>query len=128
MSGHGPTTGRAPSRALRARRPRRPLTSAPFAPPSFLNGSTVQSIDDLWGVDQCRGARLPLVQVPTTAGTGSEVTPISIITTGEGQKKGVVSSQLLPDVAICDGDLTLSVPAHVTAATGIDAMVCNRHV
>jgi len=51
------------------------------------------------------------------------VTPISIITTGIGQKKGIVSHQLLPDVAICDGDLTLSVPKHVTAATGIDAMV-----
>lgn len=90
---------------------------------AFLNGDTAQSIDDLWGVDQCKGKRLPLLQVPTTAGTGSEVTPISIITTGEGQKKGVVSQQLLPDVAICDGDLTLSVPRHVTAATGIDAMV-----
>ena len=90
---------------------------------AFLNGDTTQAIDDLWGVGQCKGNRLPLVQVPTTAGTGSEVTPISIITTGEGQKKGVVSPQLLPDVAICDGDLTLSVPRHVTAATGIDAMV-----
>ena len=90
---------------------------------AFLIGDTTQSIDEMWGVDQCRGQRVPLVQVPTTAGTGSEVTPISIITTGEGQKKGVVSPQLLPDVAICDGDLTLSVPRHVTAATGIDAMV-----
>ena len=70
-----------------------------------------------------KGKRLPLVQVPTTAGTGSEVTPISILTTGAAEKKGVVAEVLLPDVAVLDGDLTLSLPPHVTAATGIDAMV-----
>jgi len=90
---------------------------------AFLNGNTTQAIDEIWGVDMCKGDRLPLVQVPTTAGTGSEVTKNSIITIGGGQKKGVVSQQLLPDVAICDGDLTLTVPRHVTAATGIDAMI-----
>jgi len=90
---------------------------------AFLNGTTTQSIEDLWGVEMCRGARLPLIQVPTTAGTGSEVTPISIITTGEGMKKGVVDTKLYPDCAIADGNLTLSVPPLVTAATGIDAMV-----
>ena len=57
------------------------------------------------------------------AGTGSEVTPISIITTGESEKKGVVSPVLLPDWAVLDGELTVSVPSPVTAATGIDAMV-----
>ena len=60
---------------------------------------------------------------PTTAGTGSEVTPISIVTTGENEKKGVVSPVLLPDWAVLDAELTLGLPAHVTAATGIDAMV-----
>ena len=92
---------------------------------AFLNGDTEQKIenDEIWGVDMCQGKRLPLVQVPTTAGTGSEVTPIAIITTGAGEKKGVVSQQLYPDCAIADGDLTLSVPPLVTAATGIDAMV-----
>lgn len=82
-----------------------------------------QPLSAIYGVEQCEGARLPLVQVPTTAGTGSEVTPISIVTTGEGQKKGIVSNLLLPDVALLDAALTLSVPPHVTAATGIDAMV-----
>ena len=60
---------------------------------------------------------------PTTAGTGSEVTPISIVTTGASEKKGVVAPQLLPDWAILDAELTVGLPAAVTAATGIDAMV-----
>lgn len=82
-----------------------------------------QSIENIYGVNQCIGNRLPLLQIPTTAGTGSEVTPISIITTGSNEKKGIVSSVLLPDWAIIDGELTLSVPPNVSAATGIDAMV-----
>jgi len=61
--------------------------------------------------------------VPTTAGTGSEVTPISIITVGEEEKKGVSSPLILPDLAILDPDLTLGLPPATTAATGIDAMV-----
>jgi len=51
------------------------------------------------------------------------VTPISIITVGETEKKGVVAPQLLPDIALLDAELTLGLPAPVTAATGIDAMV-----
>jgi len=82
-----------------------------------------QELSELYGVGNCTGQRLPLLQVPTTAGTGSEVTPISIITTGENSKMGVVSPQLLPDWAVIDGELTTSVPPVVTAATGIDAMV-----
>ncbi|WP_100644626.1 iron-containing alcohol dehydrogenase [Alteromonas facilis] len=82
-----------------------------------------QNLDDIYGVDQIRGYRLPLVQVPTTAGTGSEVTPISIVTTGGTTKAGVVSDKLQPDLAILDPDLTLGLPPHITAATGIDAMV-----
>ena len=57
------------------------------------------------------------------AGTGSEVTQISIVTTRSGEKKGVVSPLLLPDYALLDADLTLGCPPHVTAATGVDAMV-----
>ncbi|MND27768.1 1,3-propanediol dehydrogenase [compost metagenome] len=82
-----------------------------------------QGLPDLYGVGNARGRRLPLVQVPTTAGTGSEVTPIAIVTTGETTKLGVVSPLLLPDLALLDADLTLGLPAAVTAATGIDAMV-----
>ena len=89
---------------------------------SLILGSN-EEIDQAWGVANAKGPRLPLVLVPTTAGTGSEVTPISIITVGEEEKKGVSSPIILPDLAILDPDLTLGLPAHTTAATGIDAMV-----
>ncbi|MBB4864357.1 alcohol dehydrogenase [Pseudomonas nitritireducens] len=82
-----------------------------------------QNLKDVFGVGNARGPRLPLIQVPTTAGTGSEVTPIAIVTTGETTKMGVVSPHLLPDLAVLDADLTLGLPPAVTAATGIDAMV-----
>ena len=82
-----------------------------------------QALRDAYGVGNAVGPRLPLLLVPTTAGTGSEVTPISIITTGKSEKMGVVSPLILPDIALLDPTLTVSVPAHVTAATGIDAMV-----
>ena len=74
-------------------------------------------------MNNARGERLPLIQVPTTAGTGSEVTPIAIVTTGEATKMGVVSPILYADYAMLDADLTLGLPSKVTAATGIDAMV-----
>ena len=86
-------------------------------------GAAKQSLDDMYGVGLVRGERLPLVQIPTTAGTGSEVTPIAIITTGANEKKGVVAPQLLPDWAVLDAALTVGLPKHVTAATGVDAMV-----
>ncbi|RTL50731.1 MAG: iron-containing alcohol dehydrogenase [Bradyrhizobiaceae bacterium] len=82
-----------------------------------------EQLSDIYGVGMAKGPRLPLVLAPTTAGTGSEVTPISIVTTGEGEKKGVVSPVLLPDWAVLDAELTLGLPPAVTAATGIDAMV-----
>lgn len=82
-----------------------------------------QPIEEMYGVGLVKGGRLPMVLAPTTAGTGSEVTPISIVTTGTNEKKGVVSHQLLPDWAVLDAELTVGLPAHVTAATGIDAMV-----
>ena len=80
-------------------------------------------LDDIYGVGLAKGQRLPLLLAPTTAGTGSEVTPIAIVTTPTTEKKGVVSARLLPDWAILDPDLTLGLPPPVTAATGIDAMV-----
>lgn len=82
-----------------------------------------EDLELAWGVSNAKGPRLPLVLVPTTAGTGSEVTPIAIITVGEEEKKGVSSSIILPDLAILDPELTLGLPAVTTAATGIDAMV-----
>jgi alcohol dehydrogenase len=82
-----------------------------------------QTLNEIYGVDQVKGDRLPLILIPTTAGTGSEVTPIAIVTTGETTKAGIVSPQLLPDVALLDAELTLGLPPMVTAATGIDSMV-----
>ena len=82
-----------------------------------------QALADIYGVDQISGGRLPLIQVPTTAGTGSEATMVSIITTGETTKAGVVSRMLLADKIILDAGLTTGLPPAVTAATGIDAMV-----
>lgn len=82
-----------------------------------------QPLAAMYGVDQVRERRLPLVLMPTTAGTGSEVTPIAIVTTGKTTKAGIVSQQLLPDVALLDPELTVALPPTVTAHTGIDAMV-----
>lgn len=89
---------------------------------ALLLGSN-EEIDSAWGVGAAKGPRLPLILIPTTAGTGSEVTPVSIITVGDAEKRGVSSPVILPDLAVLDPNLTLSLPAHITAATGIDAMV-----
>lgn len=82
-----------------------------------------QCLNELYGIDQVEGPRLPLILIPTTAGTGSEVTPISIVTTGETTKTGIVSPLLFADIAILDASFTRGLPKHITAATGIDAMV-----
>ncbi|MFP1630405.1 iron-containing alcohol dehydrogenase [Zhengella sp. ZM62] len=89
---------------------------------ALLAGSG-EDIDAAWGVGNAKGPRLPLVLVPTTAGTGSEVTPVSIITVENDEKRGVSSPVILPDLAILDAELTAGLPAHITAATGVDAMV-----
>lgn len=82
-----------------------------------------ESLANAYGIDVAQGPRLPLILVPTTAGTGSEVTAVSVVTSGDGQKSVVISPLLLPDLAVLDADLTVGLPPHVTAATGIDAMV-----
>jgi alcohol dehydrogenase class IV len=88
-----------------------------------LLARTPQALPAIYGIGLARGPRLPLIQVPTTAGTGSEVTPISILTTPSHEKKGVVSPLLYPDLALLDSRLTLGLPPAVTAMTGVDAMV-----
>ncbi|OAJ53707.1 iron-containing alcohol dehydrogenase [Paraburkholderia ginsengiterrae] len=82
-----------------------------------------QALGEMYGVNKITVSRLPLVQMPTTAGTGSEVTAVSIVTVGEAKKMGVVAPQLIADLAILDAELTLGLPVAATAATGIDAMV-----
>jgi len=82
-----------------------------------------QKIEELYGTDMARERRLPLIQVPTTAGTGSEVTWVSVVTSEANEKNAIYSSQLLPDMALLDAELTLGMPPRVTAATALDAMV-----
>jgi alcohol dehydrogenase class IV len=85
--------------------------------------NSTQPLNQMYGIDQIKGQRLPLIQIPTTAGTGSEVTPIAIVTTGATSKMGIVAPQLYADIALLDPALTLGLPASISAATGIDAMV-----
>ena len=89
---------------------------------SFLAANDV-GIKSIYGVGNAVGRRLPLMLIPTTSGTGSEVTNVAIITTGETAKEGIVSDPLYADRVLLDAELTRGLPAHITAATGIDAMV-----
>jgi alcohol dehydrogenase class IV len=89
---------------------------------AYLLGSG-DLLDEIWGVDSAKGRRLPLVLVPTTAGTGSEATPISVITCDGGVKLAVNARPLTADWAVLDPQLTIGLPRGVTAATGIDAIV-----
>ncbi|WP_025898390.1 iron-containing alcohol dehydrogenase [Sneathiella glossodoripedis] len=79
-----------------------------------------------WGVMKVGrdgiGDTAPIIAIPTTAGTGSEVGGGAVIITEEGQKIVISSPNLLPKIAICDPELTYDLPKHLTAATGMDAM------
>ncbi|MEO5958288.1 MAG: iron-containing alcohol dehydrogenase [Opitutaceae bacterium] len=83
-----------------------------------------QPVRETWGVGNLRGRNVWLAAIPTTAGSGAEVSPNAVlIDEAEKLKKGVVSPFLVADLAICDPELTVSSPPGVTAATGIDALV-----
>lgn len=86
-----------------------------------------QRLSDMYGVGMVRGGRLGLTLVPTTAGSGSEATSAAVVTEiiagKQPTKKGIVSPVLLPDQAILDAELTLSLPSKVTADSGMDAIV-----
>ena len=82
-----------------------------------------QPLETMYGVGLAKGPTLPLLLIPTTSGTGSEVTNVAIITTGKTAKKGVVADSLYADRVLLDANLTLGLPKSITAATGIDAMV-----
>ncbi len=82
------------------------------------------SLDNLFGEGKVPGRNTPIIVIPTTAGTGSEVTNIGVLSDTETQvKKGIVSNHLLVDVAIVDPIMTISCPKKITAASGIDALV-----
>ena len=89
---------------------------------AYLLGSG-EELDTIWGVDLAKGERLPLILIPTTAGTGSEATPISVITCEGGVKLAVNARPLTAEWAVLDPALTIGLPRGVTAATGIDAIV-----
>lgn len=74
------------------------------------------------GNARIRAGMCPMIAVPTTAGTGSEVGRGAVIITSEGRKLGIVSPHIIPSVAICDPDLTVGLPPGLTAATGMDAI------
>lgn len=82
-----------------------------------------QPLETMYGVGLAKGPSLPLLLIPTTSGTGSEVTNVAIITTGKTAKKGVVADSLYADRVLLDANLTLGLPKSITASTGIDAMV-----
>jgi alcohol dehydrogenase len=82
-----------------------------------------QSLGEVWGIGNLAARKLPLLCIPTTSGTGSEVSPNSILLDEASQtKKAVISPFLVPDAAFVDPALTLTVPPSVTAATGLDAL------
>ncbi len=82
-----------------------------------------QPLETMYGVGLAKGPTLPLLLIPTTSGTGSEVTNVAILTTGKTAKKGVVADSLYADRVLLDANLTLGLPKSITASTGIDAMV-----
>ena len=82
-----------------------------------------QKTDEIIGINNVAERNVKLIAVSTTSGTGSEVTPIAVLTDVQQKlKKGVVSKYLVPDVAIVDPELTLSLPPQITASTGMDAL------
>ncbi len=74
------------------------------------------------GIARITVAVAPVIAIPTTAGTGSEVGRAALITLADGRKLGFISPHLIPKRAICDPDLTLGLPPFLTAATGLDGL------
>ena len=82
-----------------------------------------QPLEEYVGIGLLKGRKKKLICLPATSGTGSEVSPNAILVDdSDGQKKGIISPYLVPDVVIVDPLLTISVPPSITAATGIDAL------
>ena len=74
------------------------------------------------GLSKIHGRICPMIAVPTTSGTGSEVGRAAVIITAEGRKLGIISPHMLPSIALCDPELTYGLPPGLTAATGMDAI------
>ncbi len=74
------------------------------------------------GLSRITAAVAPVIAIPTTAGTGSEVGRAAVIILEDGRKVGLISPHMIPKLAICDPELTYGLPPHLTAATGMDAI------
>ena len=98
-------------------------SSLDVAKAASVISKTKGRLDEIFGIEKVTGTRLPLILIPTTAGTGSEVTYSSVITAADGKKKVVISNKLYADVALLDVELTITMPTFVAATTGMDAIV-----
>ena len=101
-----------------------PIDTGKAANVVYTHGGTVNDYDiAIGGIMKITPKLLPLIAIPTTSGSGTEVTYVGVITDTRKQTKfGVLSPLLIPDVAIIDPELTVSMPANLTAFTGIDAL------
>ena len=86
------------------------------------SGALGQYAAILGGIPKITAAVAPVIAVPTTSGTGSEVGRAALITLNDGRKLGFISPHMIPRRAICDPELTLGLPPFLTAATGMDAL------
>ena len=90
---------------------------------ALLMANPGQSVEELERADTLQPRTMPLVCVPTTAGTGSEATTVTVITDSRRHTKQLlIHESLMPDLAIIDAGLMLGVPQHITAATGMDVL------
>ena len=117
--------------AIAAARPARPEVIVGFGGGSSIDLAKLIALaltwegmlDDWYGEEAVPGPCLPVIAVPTTAGTGSEVTPVAVLSDPDHELKvGISSVRLIPRAAICDSLVTHGAPASVTANAGIDAL------
>jgi len=85
---------------------------APLSDYTFLNG----------GLSKITGNKPPLIAIPTTAGTGTEVGRAALVSMSNGRKLAIISPHMIPNAVICDPSLTLGLPKALTAGTGMDAI------
>lgn len=74
------------------------------------------------GIPRITAATAPVIAIPTTAGTGSEVGRAAVVILDDGRKVGIISPHVVPKSAICDPEMTMKLPPYLTAATGMDAI------
>lgn len=97
-----------------------PIDTAKCVSVLSTNGGVVA---DYLGIEKVPNPGLPKIFIPTTAGTGSEVTNVAVLSLiAERTKKGIVSRHMMADCAILDAQLTIGLPGRITAATGMDAL------